>query len=344
MTAPLRRRSSVTGPPEVIERIAPSRPTVALLVGVVVALGFALVALVDQLGSASGIDLPRLEIPDVAGRSGADAQARLEDLDFVVQLLFQPNEEIPKGQVFAQRPQAGAKLPQGDVVTVFVSDGPLGLQVPDVAGQQQADGLALLQRSQFGAEVVATPDENVRPGQILATQPAAGQRVHDGGVVRVLVSSGPAPRVVPQLVNLTSAEALLQLGRAGLAPGRISRQTNTEVAAGTVLAADPPAGAQVPKDTPVALTVAVAEERVTVPFVVGLLQSTAEAVADELGLTVTVVTTPVVVGDPTAGRVVSQGTPPQSQVIKGARLQITVAVASEPAPSDTTPASTTPGG
>lgn len=348
MTAPVRRRSLVVGAPEVIERDSPPGRTVVLLIGVLAALALAVWALVDQLTAGSGIELPRLEVPDVTAGATDAAQARLEELGFVVQILYQPNENtaFPKGTVFAQRPRAGAKVPQGDLVTVLVSDGPLGLQVPDVAGQQGAEAVALLQRSGLVGELVPVPDESVRPGQVLGSEPETGQRVPSGGLVRIRVSDGPAPRLVPAVLGMNSAEALLEIGRAGLAPGKIKREVRTDVAAGAVLASDPAPGTPLAKDTPVALTISIAEPRSIVPYVVGLQQGTAAGVVRDAGLQLAVITVPVVAGDPTAGRVVAQGTPPQSDVLNGSVLQITVAVvAEEPAaPGGPSSSTTTPGG
>jgi len=199
MTAPVRRRSLVVGAPEIIE--APPAPwrTVIVLVAVVAALAFAVTALTDQLGGGSGIELPRLEAPNVAGDDVPTAQKKLEAFGFVVQVLYQPNENaaFPKGTTFTQNPRAGAKVPQGDIITVYVSDGPLGLQVPDVEGQQSTDALSFIQRSGFVGEPVQAFDESVRPGQVLGTEPEAGQRVPQGGLIRIRVSNGPAPRTVP---------------------------------------------------------------------------------------------------------------------------------------------------
>lgn len=343
---PARRRSVVPGPAEVVD----ARPTrlrfAVLALAVLLALALAVVTLVRELDTGTAVELPRLELPAVTSVPAATAQARLEELGFVVEVLYQPNESpnFPKGTVFAQRPPGRAKVPQGDVVTILVSDGPLGQQVPDVTGQQAADAAEFLVRNAIVPELVDVPDESVRPGQVVGTEPAPGGRVPSGATVRVLVSSGPAPRVVPPVLDLQLEPAMVELGRAGLAPGTITRVFRADLAPGTVFEVDPPPGTQLPRESPVSFKVAAAEALVRTPYLVGLLQSTATSVAGDAGLKVSVLTTPVPAGDPTSGRVVAQGVPPQAEVVEGTSVQITVAVAAvaDPVPDPST--TTVPGG
>ena len=93
-----------------------------------------------------------------------------------------------------------------------------------------------------------------------------------------------------------------------------------------------------------ALKVAGPEPTTTVPYLVGLLQASAQKVLTTADLTVKVATTPVAAGDPTEGRVVSQGTPPQAEVKEKAVIEITVAVVVAPVAAPTTVPPPAPGG
>lgn len=346
MTVEAAQRVTEVGPLEVHSRHpAPWKfPVVFALAAVV--LVFALWATASELlGGDPAASLPRLELPDVSGLPSAQARDELETLGFVVNLDYSPNEVVPRGEAFGQKPQAGAKVEQGGVVDVLVSDGPLGTTVPDVAGQQANDAATLMLSMGLKVATSAVPDEQAPIGQVLRSEPPAAGRIPLDGTVTLVVSSGPAPRTVPQLVGLTVDQALVAIGRSGLVVGELSYKTQEGVPEGAVLAASQPAGVSVPRDTPVDLTVAGTGGQVTVPYLVGLRQSSAQLVLRRAGLTAAVVTQPVDPSGGQAGRVIAQGSPPQSKVTKGTSVQITVAVSAPAAPPEppTAPATTAPG-
>ena len=68
----------------------------------------------------------------------------------------------------------------------------------------------------LGATVEEVYDEGGPQGEIVGSIPAEGARAIPGDQVRVLVSKGPEPRTVPDVVGQPSAEAFVALGRAEL--------------------------------------------------------------------------------------------------------------------------------
>jgi serine/threonine-protein kinase len=160
--------------------------------------------------------------------------------------------------------------------------------------------------------------------------------------VKINVSSGPAPRIVPAVLNLSVQDALVQIGRAGLAPGKIAKTVRTDLPEGTVISVDPAVGSPIPRESPVDLEVASPKALVQVPFLAGLLATTAKTLLKSSNLGVTVIESPVAEGDPNAGRVLAQGIPPSTGVADGTTVEITVAVATAPVPAvDTTTIVTT---
>lgn len=330
-------RRSAVGAPEVVD---PASTTVPFLItSVLVLLGFALTvwAFTDSLRGSSAVELPRLEVPAVESLDFAAARAELESTGFAVEVQFQPNDDPlkPKGVVLSQKPLAGSKVEQGELVTILASDGPLGQAVPGVDGQQQIDAMATLQASGLGVEVVPTTSETVRLNEVIGTEPASGARVPPGGVIRLLVSSGPAPRIVPPIANKTIEQYLADIGRSGLAVGKIKRVFRADLVPGTVFAVEPVEGSPLPRDTPISVSVAGPEPTTTVPYLVGLQQGSAEKVAKLADVATKVVTAPVAAGDPLEGRVIFQGTPPQVEVKAGTVVEITVAVVPVPVPAPT---------
>ena len=339
-------RHSATGAPEVVDPRPMRGALAATLLCLVGGLGLTLWALTDSLQGTRAIELPRLEVPSVTALDLTAARAQLETVGFVVEVQFQPNDSKPKGSIISQKPLAGSKAEQGDLVVILASDGPLGQSVPAVEGQQDVDATATLQANGLTTEVVPVASETVRAGEVIGTEPASGSRVPPAGTIRLLVSSGPAPRIVPPVVDKPLEQALADIGRSGLAVGKIDRVQRTDLPAGVVIQSDPPPGAPVPRDTPVKLQIAAPEPTTKVPYLVGLRQASAEKVAATAGITVRVLQTPVVAGDATEGKVIAQGTPPQAEVKEGSVVEITVALGVVPVPATapTTPPVTAPGG
>jgi len=317
--------------PDAVELVDPGpsgwRLPGALLV-IVLALALAIGTWSDDLFSTrANEDLPRIELPSVAELDIATAERELEALGFVVAIVPRPNESVPKGTAFGQEPVAGRKLELGELVSILVSDGPAGVVVPTVTGQQSADATALLTADGLGTTLVGAADELIPPGEVISSKPGAGERIGLNGTVELTVSLGPAPRVVPTLAGTDFNAALVAIGRAGLAVGDITRSYKRDQPVGVVLSSDPPAGATVPREMPIAVTVTGPPPMVTVRSFIGLQQSTAQAVAKATGVSLDIVAKPVAAGDPTIGRVISQGVPPFVEVPSGSSVQITVGTA-----------------
>jgi beta-lactam-binding protein with PASTA domain len=333
---------SAVGPPEIVDPSpAGWRPWAALAVIVAVAM-FAVWAQFDRLESTSGFDtLPRIEVPSVSGLDMADAQHVLEDKSFVVNVRYQPNEDAtkPKGMTFGQEPPPGSKVEQGDIVTIIVSDGPAGLLVPEVVGQQVADAQGVLASNGLRGAVTEVSDEVAPAGEVLRTEPDAGGRIGLDGVVTLTVSTGPAPRTVPPIVGEDLIASLVALGRSGLNIGDITRVYQAGQPENRVLETNPAPGTQLPRNMPVAITVTGPPPKATVPSIVGLSQSTAVSLLERAGLAAEPITRSVPAGDPQVGRVLSQNIPPFGQVGPGTTVQFVVgAAAAPPAPTTVAPA------
>jgi serine/threonine-protein kinase len=182
-------------------------------------------------------------------------------------------------------------------------------------------------------------DETIRPGEVVATNPAAGNRAKLGDAVAVLVSNGPAPHTVPAVVGQPEAVGLAALGRSGVGLGSVTTSYVAGTPPGVILSTDPAPGASVPRDFPVNVVVSGSPATLTVPSVTGLLQASATSILSGQPFTVSVRSQAVPAGDPRAGRVISQSIPAGTAVEAATPLQLTVGV--EPPPPVTT--TTVPG-
>jgi len=287
------------------------------------------------------VAVPRVQVPRLDGRTLEDASKDLDELGLLVAVEYQSNEAAPEGLVFGQRPVAGSKLEVGTEVTLVVSDGKAGIRVPDVAGFQGAEAVKLLQATGFAPTLEQAYDDKVRPGEVLRTDPAAGARADPGAGVRVFVSNGPAPKVVPEVVDQPVAQGFAMLGRSGVGIGRVTTTVVEGKGPGVVVSTDPPAGTAVPPGTPVAVTVTESTPALVVPSVTGLLQASARTALADSGLVVSTWSQTVPYGDARAGRVIAQSVPAGTPVSTGMPIQLTVAVAEAPPTTTTVPQAST---
>lgn len=330
------------GGPEELDQGRHRWASVIGLVGVAVLFLLASLAIGMSLRDGErGATVARAPVPRLDGRSLEEASVLLGRLGLLVRVEYQPNEAIPAGTVFGQRPVAGSKLEVGTEVTVIVSDGPAGLKVPDVKGFQQGEAVKLLQATGLQADLQPTYDESVRPGEVLRTDPAAGNRAGDSGKVAVFVSNGPAPRTVPELVDQPVAQGFAALGRSGVGLGDVTTQAAEGKAPGVIVSTTPGGGTAVPRGTPVAVVVTPDGPTLTVPSVTGLLSASATSALSGSGFTVTTWSQTVPFDDARAGRVIAQSIPAGTTVVAGLPLQLTVGVAAPPPTTTTVPTAPT---
>ncbi len=93
---------------------------------------------------SSGTD--GVTVPNVTNLSLAEAVANLEKDGFVVNQSENPSNDIAKGNIISQSPEAGEKAPRGSAVSILVSKGSEGSKVlvPDVTKLSETDATVTL--------------------------------------------------------------------------------------------------------------------------------------------------------------------------------------------------------
>jgi len=125
---------------------------------------------------------------------------------------------------------------------VFVVAVTGSVAVPNVIGQAQAAATSTLSSANLAAGALTqVPSASVPVGAVVAQSPAAGTPVPRATPVALAISTGPAPRPVPDLVGRTQAAAESALTSAGFASGAITFATDAALPPGTVVLQSPPA-------------------------------------------------------------------------------------------------------
>ncbi len=203
------------------------------------------------------------------------------------------------------------------------------VQVPNL------DGLTVEQASATLAEVdlrlgAQTPELSDRPvDTIIAQQPAAGEFLEQGQSINVTVSAGLEQVTVPQLIALTSIEAVrIALEDANLQLGAI-KERNSPQPAGYVLAQDPEEGTQVNAGSSIDITVS--SGLVKVPDVVGTSEAQARSDLAQAGFDVQLVEIEDAAAP--AGTVLAQSPQGGELLARGSIVTITVSTA-PPTPTE----------
>ncbi|MEO1575345.1 MAG: PASTA domain-containing protein, partial [Pseudomonadota bacterium] len=244
------------------------------------------------LGSAVDIVVSlgpvQVVVPNVVNFAQATAETTITGQSLTVGTITTANSlTVAAGNVISQTPIAGATVDEGSPVDLVVSLGPVQVTVPDVVGQAQATAEFNLTAADLTVGTVSQASSATVPaGNVISQSPGAGSIVDEQSAVDLLVSTGPALIVVPDVSGLTQTAAEAQITVAGLTPGAVTFEASGTVAAGLVIRTDPAAGTSVGAAATVDIVISSGPAPVNVPDVTGFTQSGAQTAIEAAGLVV----------------------------------------------------------
>src|SRR5262249_28324052 len=146
-------------------------------------------------------------VPNVAGQTEQAADALLRRAGLTPVSSLESSSLIAAGRVIRQTPSPGAVVDKGSRVQLFVSGGPAGPALTNVEGLTAAEATAKLRAAGFLPTTKHQASSTVAAGKVIGTEPPAGTETQLGSHVTVLVSSGPAPVRVPDVVGQSRSAA-----------------------------------------------------------------------------------------------------------------------------------------
>jgi serine/threonine-protein kinase len=203
-----------------------------------------------------------VEVPSVTGNTAARAQSILEEAGLAWRVTEAYDDEVDRGRVVAQSPQAGTRVEEGAEIALTVSQGPEpppNVDVPDVTGMTEARAQRALEQEDLRSTSLRNHSETVANGNVVNQAPAAGSSVAPGTQVLLIVSRGAAPEdvvmvAIPDVVGMTGAEAEAALRGAGFEVETVELP-DAEVDEGLVTGQFPSAGEELPEGSTVAILV-----------------------------------------------------------------------------------------
>jgi serine/threonine-protein kinase len=269
-------------------------PWVLVIILLLLVIAAAAYGLMRAMGAGS------VAVPSVVGKTEAAARTKLEGAGFKVGGVQEEySDKYDEGFVSRQAPVGGTKLRKGDTVDIWVSKGSETLTLENFKGWTPAAVQDWLKQNHLSGLEKSDKSGAVKSGRVFKQDPPAGDQVKQGDTITYWVSSGKPQATVPDLANLTEAEAELALADAGLLLGAVKPEPSSTVASGLVIRQDPANGVQVAKGSAVNIVVSSGSpspsptpnpttSQVTVPDVYGMDFATATDALSAAGLGVVV--------------------------------------------------------
>ncbi|MCG0067434.1 Stk1 family PASTA domain-containing Ser/Thr kinase [Streptomyces tricolor] len=198
--------------------------------------------------------------------------------------------------------------------------------VPSFVGHPENTARKMAGNVDLKVTVTKKPCENQATGNVCSQDPEQGEKVEKNSTVNLVISTGAPKVTVPDVRGIQFDQAETQLKEKGFDVQK-KTQVSTQTP-GVVITQDPEGGTSKEKGTTITLTVAKAEEKVTVPDVTGKSCDEAKAELQSKGLAPTCNDTPT--NDPNQnGKVLSTNPPAGQQVSKNTPVAINVGKAQE---------------
>ena len=220
----------------------------------------------------------QVTVPNLVGQTDANAAALVQRAG-LVPAASSENSTAPVGQVIRQNPVPGSVVPAGSTVGYVVSAGPAPVIVPDVLGRADTDAKSVLGNVGLVMAPTREASNQVPAGVVIRQDPVGGTAVAPGSTVNVVISSGPAGVVVPDVLGLSEGAAIKQIESVDGLTAVVELVAAPRVPEGTVAAQDPAGRTTVAPGTKVTIRVA----GIVVPDMVGMDERAAAAFLKERG-------------------------------------------------------------
>lgn len=211
-------------------------------------------------------------VPDLVGVEESAAINRVAPFAWEVEIVRQRSDEVPDaGTVISSSPSAGVEIAEGGLLRLEVSDGPLLRELPEVTGLAAEAATAALSGAGLDPYEERIANEVIPAGEVISWDVPgdmtvrAGSRVEPGTVLRLVVSSGPAARTVPDLSGAQVGAARSSLVDIGLRITTVESIYDDEIPEGQIIDQDPAPGTSVDRGTTVGVTVSLGVEVLVMP-------------------------------------------------------------------------------
>lgn len=266
-----------------------------------------------------------VSVPNVVGVPQTDAENLIAAGNLQLgSVTTATSDTVPTGSVISQDPAAGISVAENSLVSIVISAGPAPVAVPAVIGMTQAEAqIAIGDTGLTVGNVTSAYDNAFAAGLVSGQTPASGTLLPPASPVDIVISLGPEPVAVPNVIGMTQAGAQSALSAVALTMGTVTSVYSETIAAGEVVDQTPTAGSMVLPGTTVNVTVSQGPAPIAVPDVIGLTQAAAQSAIISAGFTVGSISTAYSDTVP-EGSVVNQTPAAGSMALPGSPVNLTL--------------------
>ena len=218
------------------------------------------------------------ETPSLLKLTKEEALATAERHGFSVEFDDgQYSETVPKDVVLDQDPAPREKIVKGGTITLTLSLGKERYRIPELAGKSLRTAEKLLTDIKATYKRIDQYSDDVPKDHVISVSPKPGTVVRPNTTVTLVVSVGPAPIRVPDVVGDHVDVATEDLESEGLVV-EVKRQPSMDVPRDHVISQNPEPGTGVGEGTKVTLVVSDGPPQVEVPDVTGKTKEEAERI------------------------------------------------------------------
>ena len=289
----------------------------------------------DLVKLTVGVSQSLVKVPNVIGKSQADAQQILTDAKLNPVFTTATSAATDKDRAFQQDPPDGTDVKPGTTVNVVIGTGVAVIPVPDFAslvGQPVDQVTATLKGQGFEVFQASTPSSAPANQVIAITGGNPGEQVQVGTILTVNFSDNTLFKV-PNIIGQSESSANAALIAAGWADGnavQVTRvSTSNPAQYNRVMSQDPKDGGDYAKNGVVKVTIGVPQQ-ITIPNMVGQTVDGARGLLAGAGFTGTIATTSSQGAPEQVGKVVGQDPGAGASVPANSTVTLNVGAAAPP--------------
>lgn len=217
-------------------------------------------------------ETPVYTVPDLVEMPEAEARNLIAANRWQLEITRERSDLVPVvGQVVRTAPQADVELADGEPFLIVVSEGPTLRELPDSTGLTLPDAQTrLVERGLDVWPPVEEYDEDVPLGIVIRWSVPGdatldtGSMVEPSTPVELVVSLGPAPRSIPDVVGKPVGASRAELEALGLTLTETGQEFSDDIVLGSIISQSLEPGAEVERGAD--LTVIVSKGPDIVPF------------------------------------------------------------------------------
>ena len=211
-------------------------------------------------------------VPDLVGVPEAEARNMIATNGWEITIQRERNDVVPIiGQVWRTAPQSGIDLAEGEPFLIVVSDGPTLRLLPDSTGALLSEAQTRLIERGLDVEPVELFDEVVAEGVVISWSVPGDPTLSEGSLVEpatsveLVVSMGPAPRSIPNVVGLSVSDAGVEFDSLRLVLSEAAEEFSDDVPAGLIISQDLEPGTEVARGAEMTVIVSKGPDLVIFP-------------------------------------------------------------------------------